>query len=64
MLKTEILIFYCMAKLMLGKFLFLLHGEIAVGEVAVGEISGGEIAVGEVVSGKNAGIEKRTVMTT
>ena len=61
------LIFYCMAKLLLGKLLFLLHGEIVVGEVAVGEITDwgnccwgkcfwgsclGEVVTGEVALGK------------
>ena len=38
----------CEVKLLLGKLIILLHGEIGVGEVAVGEISDGEVSVGEI----------------
>ena len=53
-----------MGKMLLGKLLLLLHGEMVVGEVAVGEISDwgncccfwgsclGEVVTGEVALGK------------
>ena len=73
MLKKENLLFYCMGKLLLGKLLFLLHGEIVVGEVASGEISDwenccwsnwlfGKLLLGKLRWGNNLTVQRKNVL--